>query len=261
MAINVNDASKLEEDHRPWGYYRVLSDEATHKVKRIVVYGYKRLSLQRHQHRTEHWYVVEGMGLVTLDNEEIPLKAGQAVDIRQASWHRMTNPGKRIWFLLKSRQEIISARTISSGGRMTMAGCDHGNVGSDEPGGLSPQDWELINRLDWVAVIMAGGTGTRFWPLSTTEKPKQFLKLFDDRSLLQKSYDRIADLMPPERIMVLTNATFVSLVQEQLPMIPPENIIGEPMKRDTAAAVCLGGPLPEAVWKSPHGCSNRGPYY
>lgn len=58
-----------------------------------------------------------------------------------------------------------------------MAGCDLGDVESDEKGGLSPQDRELINRLDWVAVIMAGGTGTRFWPLSTSEKPKQFLKL------------------------------------------------------------------------------------
>ena len=92
----MNDASQaMEEDHRPWGYYRVLSDEATHKVKRIVVYGYKRLSLQRHQQRREHWYVVEGTGLVTLDNEEIPLKAGQAVDIQQGSWHRMSNPGEK----------------------------------------------------------------------------------------------------------------------------------------------------------------------
>jgi mannose-1-phosphate guanylyltransferase len=124
-----------------------------------------------------------------------------------------------------------------------MAGCEHVDAGSADLGGLSQQDRELINRLDVVAVIMAGGTGTRFWPLSTSEKPKQFLKLFDDRSLLQKSYDRIADLMPPERIMVLTNASFVSLVHEQLPMIPPDNIIGEPMKRDTAAAVCLGAAL------------------
>lgn len=94
MAINVNEASAMEEDHRPWGYYRVLSDEPTHKVKRIVVYGHKRLSLQRHQHRTEHWYVVEGTGLVTRDDEEILLKAGQAVDIQRGAWHRMSNPGE-----------------------------------------------------------------------------------------------------------------------------------------------------------------------
>lgn len=94
-----------------------------------------------------------------------------------------------------------------------------------------------------VAVIMAGGVGTRFWPLSTAAKPKQFLYLLGDRSLLQKSFDRIANLIPTERILVLTNAAFVPLVKEQLPVIPPENVIGEPMRRDTAAAVGLGAAL------------------
>lgn len=81
-----------EEDHRPWGFYQVLSDAQAYKVKRIVVYGHKRLSLQRHQHRAEHWYVVEGTGLVTRNDEEIALTAGQAVDIPRGAWHRMTNP-------------------------------------------------------------------------------------------------------------------------------------------------------------------------
>jgi mannose-1-phosphate guanylyltransferase len=124
-----------------------------------------------------------------------------------------------------------------------MAGCDHGNDRNAELGGLSEKDRAIIKGLDWVAVIMAGGTGTRFWPLSTSEKPKQFLKLFDDRSLLQKSVERIADLIPPERILVLTNASFVTLVREQLPQIPADNVIGEPLKRDTAAAICLGAAL------------------
>jgi mannose-1-phosphate guanylyltransferase len=99
------------------------------------------------------------------------------------------------------------------------------------------------NQPDLVAVIMAGGVGTRFWPLSTEDRPKQFLKLFDDRSFLQKSFDRIAGLMPSERILVLTNRAFVDLAREQLPEIPTENIIGEPFRRDTAAAVCLGSVL------------------
>lgn len=94
-----------------------------------------------------------------------------------------------------------------------------------------------------VVVIMAGGAGTRFWPLSTEARPKQFLRLFDDRSLLQKSFDRIVDLIPPQRILILTNASSVALVHEHLPEIPPENIIGEPMRRDTAAAVTLGAVL------------------
>lgn len=94
-----------------------------------------------------------------------------------------------------------------------------------------------------VAVIMAGGAGTRFWPLSTEAKPKQFINLFDDRSLLQKSFDRITGLIPPERILILTNAASVPLVREHLPQISPENVIGEPMRRDTAAAVALGATL------------------
>ena len=92
-------------------------------------------------------------------------------------------------------------------------------------------------KHDLVVVIMAGGAGTRFWPLSTEEKPKQFLDLFGDRTLLQKTYERISNLVPPERVLVLTNAAFVSLVRDQLPEIPLENVIAEPLRRDTAAAV------------------------
>jgi mannose-1-phosphate guanylyltransferase len=99
------------------------------------------------------------------------------------------------------------------------------------------------NELDLVVVIMAGGAGTRFWPLSTEERPKQFLDLFGDRTLLQKSFDRVSSLVPPERILVLTNAAFVSIVKDQLPHVPVENIIGEPTRRDTAAAVALAAVL------------------
>ena len=84
----------MEEDHRPWGYYRVLADEPDHKVKRIVVYGGKRLSLQRHQKRQEHWYLLSGEGLVTRGEEQIPLTAGQSVDIPQGALHRMENSGQ-----------------------------------------------------------------------------------------------------------------------------------------------------------------------
>jgi mannose-6-phosphate isomerase len=84
---------KSGEDHRPWGYYRVLTDEPDHKVKRIVVFPQQRLSLQRHLHRMEHWYILQGRAVITLNNEEIPLKAGHAVDIKQGSWHRIMNTG------------------------------------------------------------------------------------------------------------------------------------------------------------------------
>jgi mannose-6-phosphate isomerase-like protein (cupin superfamily) len=81
------------EDHRPWGYYRVLEDAVSHKVKRIVVYAGKRLSLQRHLRRAEHWYILEGAAIVTRDDEQLHLRPGQAVDLPQGCTHRVMNPG------------------------------------------------------------------------------------------------------------------------------------------------------------------------
>ena len=63
----------MEFDQRPWGNYQVLADEPDHKVKRIVVYPGKRLSLQRHRQRAEHWYLIAGQALVTRDQEKISL--------------------------------------------------------------------------------------------------------------------------------------------------------------------------------------------
>ena len=80
-------------DHRPWGHYTVLADEEDHKVKRIVVQPGKRLSLQRHQHRAEHWYVVKGEARVTLDESNNMLTAGNAVDIPIRTKHRIENTG------------------------------------------------------------------------------------------------------------------------------------------------------------------------
>lgn len=94
-----------------------------------------------------------------------------------------------------------------------------------------------------VAVLMAGGAGTRFWPVSTEQKPKQFLNLFGGRTLLQESLDRLSGVVPPERTLVLTSRDFVPLVREQLPEVPPEQVVGEPMRRDTAAAVTLAALL------------------
>lgn len=96
---------------------------------------------------------------------------------------------------------------------------------------------------DVAVVIMAGGAGTRFWPLSTRARPKQFLRLVGESSLLQESYGRARALAGPDRILVLTGADLVDLVREQLPELDPANVIGEPMRRDTAAAVCLGALL------------------
>ncbi|MGO9565899.1 MAG: glycosyltransferase [Desulfomonilaceae bacterium] len=82
------------EDHRPWGYYVVLSDLPDHKVKRIVVYPGKRLSLQRHQHRSEHWHVVSGTAQVTRDSDQIHLNAGESIDIPAGAAHRAMNPSE-----------------------------------------------------------------------------------------------------------------------------------------------------------------------
>lgn len=83
----------LEASERPWGSYLVLADEPDHKVKRITVKPGERLSLQRHQHRAEHWFVVTGNGRVTLDAEQVDLCAGEAVDIPFGTKHRIENIG------------------------------------------------------------------------------------------------------------------------------------------------------------------------
>ena len=81
-------------EHRPWGSFTVLEDRQTYKVKRIEVLPGKRLSYQKHQKRSEHWVVVEGEGIVTLEGEQIRLSPGQAVDIPRMAAHRIKNPGK-----------------------------------------------------------------------------------------------------------------------------------------------------------------------
>jgi mannose-6-phosphate isomerase len=82
-----------ETDKRPWGYYNVLADEADHKVKRIVVYPGQRLSLQKHQQRSEHWFVLSGEGIVTLDGKRLNRKGGESVEIPRGSVHRIENHG------------------------------------------------------------------------------------------------------------------------------------------------------------------------
>jgi len=82
------------EDHRPWGYYQVLSDEPDHKVKRIVVYPGKRLSLQKHKKRDEHWYVIAGTALVTLNDDEVKVEKRESVNIKRGTFHRAMNGGE-----------------------------------------------------------------------------------------------------------------------------------------------------------------------
>ncbi len=87
--------------------------------------------------------------------------------------------------------------------------------------------------------IMAGGPGERFWPKSTPERPKQFLALTDQETLLQKAYRRAVQVTGPEHVFVVTLARYAGLVREQLPDLPEANVVSEPFGRDTAAAVVL----------------------
>lgn len=93
-------------------------------------------------------------------------------------------------------------------------------------------------------VVMAGGVGSRFWPMSTEECPKQFIDVLGcGRTLLQLTIDRFVGICPVENIWVLTSETYAPLVQEQLPMIPAGNILKEPCRRNTAPCIAY------AAWK------------
>ncbi|MBN1538857.1 MAG: mannose-1-phosphate guanylyltransferase [Candidatus Thermoplasmatota archaeon] len=90
------------------------------------------------------------------------------------------------------------------------------------------------------AVVLAGGSGERFWPLSTADNPKQFLRLFGKRTLLEETYDRLARRFQPEDILVITSSDHIPRTRSLLPDLPTGNIVGEPLSRNTAPACALG---------------------
>ena len=104
--------------------------------------------------------------------------------------------------------------------------------------------------LNAYAVILAGGNGERFWPVSTAKRPKQFVDIFGGKPLIRHAFDRLRGLIPPERTIVVTASRLVPQTRRALPDLPACNIVGEPCRRDTAAAVAvacglvkrLGGP-------------------
>lgn len=99
---------------------------------------------------------------------------------------------------------------------------------------------------DIYAVIMAGGKGERFWPMSREEKPKQMLNLFGEISLIEQTVMRLNLFLPFEQILIVTNQKYVMQIQKLLPQLPEENIIGEPMGRDTAPCVALAAGIVKA---------------
>jgi mannose-1-phosphate guanylyltransferase len=105
--------------------------------------------------------------------------------------------------------------------------------------------------------ILAGGEGTRLWPLSRSRRPKQLLQLSGSRSLIQQTVDRLLPLVAPERILIITERSHADDLRAQLPELPDSSIVVEPMRRGTAAALLLAGlhireRAPGATWASVH---------
>lgn len=96
---------------------------------------------------------------------------------------------------------------------------------------------------DRFVIIMAGGRGERFWPLSREKTPKQLIKLLGDKSFLQQAVANILPLVPLKNIFIITNAAQAPEVRKQLPKLPKDNVVAEPVGRDTCAAVTLGAAL------------------
>src|SRR5688572_3896056 len=92
-------------------------------------------------------------------------------------------------------------------------------------------------------IIMAGGRGERFWPVSREKTPKQLLTLLGERSFLQQAVDRVLPIVPAKNIFVITNEVQAAAVRKQVPKLPKANVVAEPMGRDTCAAVTLGAAL------------------
>ncbi|MEO7299527.1 MAG: sugar phosphate nucleotidyltransferase [Verrucomicrobiota bacterium] len=99
------------------------------------------------------------------------------------------------------------------------------------------------NINDRFVIIMAGGKGERFWPVSREKTPKQLITLLGGKSFLQQAVDRVLPLVPLKNIFIITNAVQADAVRKQLPKLPKGNVIGEPVGRDTCAAVTLGAAI------------------
>ena len=103
---------------------------------------------------------------------------------------------------------------------------------------------------DIYAVVMAGGRGERFWPLSRTSRPKQLLRLIGDVTMIEATVSRLDGFIPPENTVVITNSDYLGHVRELLDKIPPRNIIGEPCGRDTAPCIALASAVVSSISRS-----------
>jgi len=99
------------------------------------------------------------------------------------------------------------------------------------------------NQENRFVIIMAGGKGERFWPVSREKTPKQLITLLGKRSFLQQAVDRVLPLVPMKNILIITNKSQAAQVRKQLPKLPARNVVAEPVGRDTCAAVALGAAI------------------
>jgi len=109
----------------------------------------------------------------------------------------------------------------------------------------------MPGKKEVFSIVMAGGRGERFWPRSRTSKPKQLLRLLGDLTLIEQTVERLEPLSGPENTIIITNADYVAPMRSLLPDLPPENIVGEPMGRDTAPCVALAAALVAARTDNP----------
>ncbi len=105
----------------------------------------------------------------------------------------------------------------------------------------APQPTSAVG--DRYVIIMAGGRGERFWPVSREKTPKQLIRLLGDSSFLQQAVHRVLPVVPIGNVIIITNATQAPEVRRQLPELPAENLVAEPIGRDTCAAVALGAAI------------------
>jgi mannose-1-phosphate guanylyltransferase len=116
---------------------------------------------------------------------------------------------------------------------------------------ITDQPTRSIEKMLY-AVIMAGGSGTRFWPESRSDRPKQLLRISGEETLIQATVNRLEGLIPSQRLLIITGYQLVQPIREQLPDLPPSALVGEPCRRDTAPCIGLAAQLllkqdPEAV--------------
>jgi len=166
--------------------------------------------------------------------------------------HKTLRPGTRAGTLTASRPSQPAAHPDRSNGKGPFM--QHGvqTETQEAPGPRTATRGERASALDRsteiVPVLMAGGFGTRLWPLSTPDRPKQFLTEWQDRSLFQQAWDRALQLAPAGHVLVMTSASLAPFVQDQAPDLPPENLVLEPLRRDTGPAAVLAALVAARRW-------------